>query len=148
LAGGHPNGLTSVINWRAVLLGFAVAASLAATLGAIGATLSLAGHLGMAAALEFVAMFVGGYVAGRNAGHLGVIQGVAVAVIFILVAASLKAWVEIDLATKFGPHVLGPMDMGGLILGDLVHLTGGCAGGWLADSERARKARPGSAAGS
>jgi hypothetical protein len=148
LANEQPGGLTSVINWRAVLLGFAVAALLAVALGAIGGSLGLAGHLGTAAALEFVAMLVGGYVAGRYAGQLGVIQGVAVAVIFILIAASVKAWVEIDLATRFGPHVLGPMDMGGLILGDLVHLTGACAGGWIADSERARQARTGSAAGS
>ena len=90
----------------------------------------------------FAAMFVGGFVAGKIAGRLGVIQGVAMAVIFILIGASIKAYVEIDLATKFGPQVLGPMDMGGLILGDLIHLVGACAGGWLADTRGAR-ATPG-----
>ena len=70
------------------------------------------------------------------AGRVGVMQGVAVAILFILIAASWKAWVEIELATRYGPHVLGPMDMGGLVLGDLVHLTGACVGGWLADIRR------------
>ena len=69
------------------------------------------------------------------------VQALAVAVIFILIAASIKAWVEIDLASRYGPHVLGPMDMGGLILGDLVHLLGAGAGGWLADTQRLRAAR-------
>ena len=69
-------------------------------------------------------------------------QGVAVAVLFILIAASVKAWWEIDLATRFGPQVLGPMDMGGLILGDLVHLTRSVsAAGWPTYSDRASAAR-------
>ena len=62
--------------------------------------------------------------------------------IFILVAASIKAWWEIDLASRFGPQVLGPMDMGGLILGDLVHLLGACVGGWLSDLQRPGLERP------
>jgi hypothetical protein len=33
------------------------------------------------------------------------------------------------------------MDMGGLILGDLIHLIGACTGGWLADSLGAREGR-------
>jgi hypothetical protein len=131
-------GLTSVISWRVVTAGFVTAALLAGAFGAIGAQFGLQGHLGTAASLEFIALLIGGYIAGRVAGRLGVIQGVAVAVIFILISASIKAWVEIDLAGRFGPGVLGPMDMGGLILGDLVHLTGACAGGWLADSQRVR----------
>jgi hypothetical protein len=91
---------------------------------------------GALASLEFLALVAGGYVAGRMSDRVGVMQGVAVAVIFILVSASIKAWWEIDLATRYGPQALGPMDMGGLILGDLVHLTGACFGGWLADSQR------------
>jgi hypothetical protein len=134
-------GMISVISWRGVALGFAAATVLAMAFGAIGAAFGIQGHVGAAAALEFVALLVGGYAAGRLAGRVGVIQGVAVAVIFILIAASLKAWVEIDLATKYGPHVLGPMDMGGLVLGDLIHLVGGFAGGWLADTQRLRAER-------
>ena len=134
-------GLTSVISWRGVAAGFVTAAALAAFLGALGSWAGLEANPGAAASLEFVALLVGGYVAGRVAGRVGVIQGLAVAVIFILIAASVKAWVEIDLATRYGPHVLGPMDMGGLILGDLVHLVGACAGGWLADTERLRSER-------
>lgn len=130
-----------MLDWRAVGIGFVVAAGLAVVFGALGGRLGLEGHLGTAAALELVALGVGGYVAARLAGRVGVIQAVAVAVIFILIAASIKAWVEIDLASRFGPHVLGPMDMGGMILGDLVHLIGACAGGWLADTQRERSRR-------
>jgi hypothetical protein len=123
-----PESLTSVIRWRAVLAGSIVALVLSVALGA-------------RAALLFVAMMAGGFVAGYVAGGWGVIQGVAMAVIFILIGASIKAWAEIDLASRFGPHVLGPMDMGGLILGDLVHLTGACMGGWLADTIGVRRNR-------
>jgi hypothetical protein len=63
------------------------------------------------------------------------------AVIFIVIGASLKAYAEIDLATKYGHQVLGPMDMGGLILGDLIHLVGGFTGGWLADTLTGRSNR-------
>lgn len=131
-------GLTSVISWKGVAIGFLASAGLAMLLGALGAQVGIEGHLGTAAALELTALLVGGYVAGRLGGQFGVIQGVAVAIIFIVIAASLKAWVEIDLATKFGHQVLGPMDMGGLILGDLIHLVGGFAGGWLSDTQRLR----------
>lgn len=135
-------GLASLLDWRAVGLGFLTASGLAVVLGALGARSGLEGNLGAAASLEFIALLAGGYVAGRLAGRMGVIQGVAVAVIFILISASLKAWVEIDLASRFGPGVLGPMDMGGLIVGDLVHLVGACAGGWLADSLRGGVTEP------
>jgi predicted Na+-dependent transporter len=132
--------LTSVIRWRAVLLGFAVSLGLRRALGVASASI-VEGNLGAQAALLFLALFAGGLSAGYYAGRFGVIQGVAVAVIFILIGASMKAWAEIDLATRFGPHVLGPMDMGGLILGDLVHLTGAFCGGWLADTLIARRQR-------
>ncbi len=132
--------LTSVIRWRAVLLGFAVSLALSVALGVATAS-TVEGNLGAQAALLFVALFAGGLTAGFYAGRFGVIQGVAVAVIFILIGASMKAWAEIDLATRFGPQVLGPMDMGGLILGDLVYLIGACAGGWLADSLTYRRER-------
>ena len=127
----------SLIRWPAVLVGFVVAAIVGVVLGS-GARLAGIENPGSQASLEFFALMAGGYVAGRLGERVGVLQGLAVAVIFILIAASIKAWWEIDLASRFGPQVLGPMDMGGLILGDLVHLTGACVGGWLADLGRAR----------
>ena len=132
--------LVSVISWKGVLVGSAVTLVLGLALGALTAE-SLETNLGARASMMFAAMFIGAFVAGRIAGRMGVIQGVAMAVIFIVIGASLKAYAEIDLATKFGPHVLGPMDMGGLILGDLIHLGGGFTGGWLADTLAARARR-------
>src|SRR5439155_3769218 len=131
-----------MIRWPAVLLGFVVAALLGVLLGTAARQIAGVENPGTLASLEFFALMAGGYVAGRLGGRVGVIQGVAVAAIFILVAASIKAWWEIDLASRFGPGVLGPMDMGGLILGDLVHLTGACVGGWLADFQRPGLERP------
>jgi hypothetical protein len=132
----------SLIRWPAVLLGFVVAALIGMGLGTAAGRMFGVENPGTLASLEFFALVAGGYVAGRLGGRVGVMHGVAVAVIFILVAASIKAWWEIDLATRYGPQVLGPMDMGGLILGDLVHLTGACVGGWLADIGRPGLERP------
>ncbi len=136
----HNESLVSVISWKGVAAGGLTALIISIALGLVTAD-SLETNLGARAAMLFGAMFVGGFVAGKVAGGFGVIQGVAIAVIFILIGASIKAYVEIDLATRFGPNVLGPMDMGGLILGDFVHLIGASAGGWLADSltRRARR---------
>ena len=136
----HEDNLVSVISWKGVAIGSLVALGLSIVLGRLTAPF-LETNLGAQASMLFASMFVGGFVAGKIAGRMGVIQGVAMAVIFILIGASLKAYVEIDLATQYGPQVLGPMDMGGLILGDLIHLLGACTGGWLADSLGARRAR-------
>ena len=139
-AAAHEDNLVSVISWKAVALGSLVALTMSMTLGRLTAA-SFETNLGAQASMLFGSMFVGGLVAGKVAGRMGVIQGVAMAVIFILIGASLKAYAEIDLATQFGPQVLGPMDMGGLILGDLVYLLGACTGGWLADSLAYRRER-------
>ena len=132
--------LVSVISWKGVLAGGITALAISLTLGRLTAD-ALETNLGAQAAMLVVAMFIGGFVAGKVAGGFGVIQGVAIAVIFILIGASIKAYWEIDLATKYGPNVLGPMDMGGLMLGDMVYLIGGSAGGWLADTLNARASR-------
>ena len=133
-------GLISVISWRGVAIGSLITLVLGFTLGWATAGLFLT-NLGAQAGLLLVAMFIGSFVAGRIAGRMGVIQGVAMAVIFIVISASYKAYVEIDLATTYGPQVLGPMDMGGLILGDLIYLGGGFMGGWFADTLSARAGR-------
>lgn len=124
--------LVSVISWKGVAIGSLVTLGLALALGRLTAGV-FETNLGAQASLLFASMFIGAFIAGKIAGRMGAIQGIAMAVIFIVVGASLKAYAEIDLATKYGHQVLGPMDMGGLILGDLIHLIGGFMGGWLAD---------------
>ncbi len=132
--------LVSVISWKAVLFGSLVTLGLSLTAGRLTASY-FAANLGAQAGLLFAGMFIGAFVAGRVSGRFGATQGIAMAVIFILIGASLKAYTEIDLATTYGPQVLGPMDMGGLILGDLIYLLGGWMGGWFADSWMARRTR-------
>lgn len=126
--------MTRSIRWRSVLLGFAVAALLAIGLGLLGGWTGAALNPGFGPAMQFVSMLVGGFVAGRSAGRLGLMQGLAVAVIFILVGVSYTAWFEIDLVGRYGPQVLRPMDSTSMILTDLVHLIGGTMGGWLAET--------------
>ncbi|MFN8522352.1 MAG: hypothetical protein U0821_04520 [Chloroflexota bacterium] len=138
--GTGEDNLYSLLSWRAVLSGFAVATILAALFGAAASRAGLEGNLGASAALELAAMVAGGFVAGWLGGRVGVVQALAVAVMFIIISASVKAWAEYAfVGDDFRRYsLLGPMDMGGLILGDMVHLLGACAGGWLADTIRAR----------
>jgi hypothetical protein len=137
-ASSEQESLVSVISWKAVLAGSLVTLALSLTAGNLTAGY-FAGNLGAQASMLFVSMFIGAFVAGRVSGRLGAIQGIAMAVIFIVIGASLKAYNEIDLATTYGPQVLGPMDIGGLILGDLIYLLGGWMGGWFADSRAPQK---------
>ncbi|MCC7106414.1 MAG: hypothetical protein IT307_14855, partial [Chloroflexi bacterium] len=80
----------SLIRWRAVLVGFLVASLLASVLGMIAKSAGVAEDSGPLASIEFAALIVGGFVAGRLAGQFGMIQGVAVAAGFILVSAGVK----------------------------------------------------------
>ncbi len=132
-----------MIRWPAVGAGF-----LAAILISLGAGVALGRppvdeNPGILAVPSFVALFAGGYVAARLARRAGLAHGVAVAVVYIFVAASIKALQELVLAAQWGPYAIGPMNMGGLLLGDLIHLSAGTLGGWLGETQVARaKADP------
>ena len=123
-----------MIRWPAVGIGFliAIAVSLASGL-ALGRPV-IDENPGVLAVPSFLALFAGGYGAGRFARQAGMIHGVAVAVVYIFVAASIKALQELVLAAQWGPFAIGPMNMGGLLLGDLIHLSAGTLGGWLAET--------------
>lgn len=77
-------------------------------------------------------VMAGGFVAGSMAGAQGLFNGTMVALPFIAVAALLKSLGELELLAKSGPLALPPMNMGGLIVGDLLLLIAGALGGWLA----------------
>ncbi|MDQ3699727.1 MAG: hypothetical protein M3442_02275, partial [Chloroflexota bacterium] len=87
----------------------------------------------------------GGYVAGRwaqgrdRSGAIvsGFMNGVAVAVAFIVVWAVQNAVQEAWLVQEYGPVALPRMNMGGIILGDVLLLSAAALGGWIAERKRA-----------
>jgi hypothetical protein len=128
-----------MVRWPAVGLGFLVAVVASLLAGMLLGRFTVDENPGILAVPSFVALFAGGSVAGRMAGRAGLANGVAVAVIYIFVAASIKALQELALAQQWGPYAIGPMNMGGLLLGDLIHLCAGTLGGWLAESQLQRR---------
>jgi len=126
---------------HAILIGVAVSYLLQVGGGYLAATqgivrdpgAELGGDFSVLPILQFGTIFCGGYLSGRLAGVAGFINGIAVSVAFILIWAGLNAYNEAKLVEEFGPLVLPPMNMGGIVLGDILNLTAGAFGGWLAD---------------
>jgi putative membrane protein (TIGR04086 family) len=123
-----------MIRWPAVLVGLLVAIAISLVAGLAMGRQPIDENPGILAVPSFLALFAGGYVAARIAGRAGLPHGIAVAVIYIFVAASIKSLQELVLAYTWGPFAVGPMNMGGLLLGDLIHLSAGTLGGWLAET--------------
>jgi hypothetical protein len=123
-----------MIRWPAVGIGFLVVVVTSFVAGLALGRAPIDENPGLLALPSFLALFAGGYVAARVAGRAGVAHGVAVAVVYIFLAASIKALQELALAAQWGPFAVGPMNMGGLLLGDLIHLTAGTLGGWLGET--------------
>ena len=86
--------------------------------------------------VQFVALYSGGFSAGRVARGSGFINGVAVAVVYIVVWAILNAVNEARLVEEAGPAALPRMNMGGIIIGDLLNLIPAAFGGWLAEKRK------------
>src|SRR5215208_4301963 len=122
-----------IISWRGVFFGFLLAAGLALAMGFIGGWSHAADNPGYGPAMQFLCVAAGAYLAGQIAGRAGLMQGVAVAALFIFVGVSYTALVEMNLVSKYGPNVLLPMDSTSMILTDLLHLIAGSLGGLLAD---------------
>ncbi|MGI8424708.1 MAG: TIGR04086 family membrane protein [Chloroflexota bacterium] len=82
---------------------------------------------------QFIALYTGGFTAGRMARRSGFMNGVVVAVVFIVVWAILNAVNEAQLVQDAGPSALPRMNMGGIVIGDLLNLIPAAFGGWLAE---------------
>jgi hypothetical protein len=124
-----------MIRWPAVAVGFLVALGLSLLAGMALGRPPIDENPGLLAVPSFIALFAGGYAAARVARQVGMIHGVAVAVVYIFTAASIKALQEMVLAAEWGPLALAPMNLGGLLLGDLIHLSAGSLGGWLGETQ-------------
>jgi len=99
-------------------------------------TTALGQHVFLLPLVQFVALYSGGFGAGRIANGSGFINGVAVAVVFIVVWAILNAVNEARLVQEAGPAALPRMNMGGIIIGDLLNLIPAAFGGWLAEKRK------------
>ncbi len=127
-----------MIRWPPIAAGFAVAIVISVLAGIALGRVSVDENPGLLAVPSFLALFAGGYVAAFLARRAGAMHGVTVAIVYILVAAGIKALQELVLASQWGPLAIGPMNRGGLLLGDLIHLSAAFLGGWLAESQQRR----------
>jgi hypothetical protein len=126
----------------------------AVAMGVLLARTGLAGNLALFPFVQFLALFIGGYVAGRWAGRgssgargaatkersggvpSGFMQGVAVAIGFIVVWAAQNAILEARLVDEYGPLALPRMNIPGILLGDFLNLSAAAFGGWIAERKR------------
>jgi hypothetical protein len=129
-----------MIRWTAVGIGFLVTLAMSFVSGLALGRVPIDENPGILAVPSFLALFGGSYVAARIGRQAGVLHGVAVAVAYIFTAASIKALQELVLASQWGPFAIGPMNMGGLLLGDLIHLAAGSLGGWLGETHVTQEA--------
>ena len=136
---GEPRPIT--LRWGAIAGGLVVAYLCSVACGVVLAAAGLGRNLSVIPLVQFVALFAGGYVAGRWAGVSGFMNGVAVAVGWIVVWAAQNAVFEARLVQEHGPLALPRMNMGGIILGDLLNLSAAALGGWLGEGKR-RYGRP------
>ena len=127
---------TFTLKWPAILGGLAVAYVASVSMGVLLARAGLAGSLTFYPLVQFLALFAGGYVAGRWAGVSGFMNGVSVAVGFIVVWAVQNALLESRLVNEYGPLALPPMNIPGILLGDLLNLSAAAFGGWIAERKR------------
>lgn len=122
--------------WGAILAGVALSYLLSLLFGYLLARAGLAGGVEWLPIAQFVALFAGGFLAGKWAGVSGFMNGVAVAIAFIIVWAIGNSLYEARLVQENGPLALPAMNMGGIVLGDFLNLSAAAFGGWLADQKK------------
>ncbi|MAG34994.1 MAG: hypothetical protein CL878_01895 [Dehalococcoidia bacterium] len=110
-------------------------------LGFSVAKLGLGDNLIVRPLVTFAALLVGGWLAGWMAGIAGPINGSAVGIIYIVGWAIENAVFEGRLVEQYGHTVLPRMNMLGILLGDLLIMTGAATGGWIAELWRYRRGK-------
>ncbi len=129
------------LRWLAIAIGVALAYGLQVGGGYLAAatglvrdpSAELGGEFSALPILQFACLAIASYAAGRIAGVAGFLNGVAVGVAFIVVWAGLNAWQESQLVLAYGPLALPAMNLGGVVLGDVLILSAAAFGGWLSD---------------
>jgi hypothetical protein len=144
---GAENASQGMISWRHCLVGLVAGELLLLILSDGGSAIANAlwgtnssnridgGIVGMA---TFLGVLVGAFIAARLAGRFELYQGTVVAIGFIVVGALFEFGQEastVHQSVTSGTHRLldlGPMNLGGLVSGDLLALVGGSIGALLA----------------
>lgn len=80
----------------------------------------------------FLALVLGGYVAGHLEGRFPVFYGALAAVAYIFVTVTFNAAREVSVARQLGLAALAPIDFVQLTLTDVIAMVGASCGGWLA----------------
>jgi hypothetical protein len=121
------------LRWGAIAAGVGLSYVLSLLFGYVLARAGLAAGIEWLPLAQFVALLAGGYLAGKWAGVSGFMNGVSVAVAFIVVWAIGNGLYEARLVQENGPLALPTMNMGGIVLGDFLNLSAAAFGGWLAE---------------
>jgi hypothetical protein len=80
----------------------------------------------------FAALALAGFVTGHLVGRFELVYGSIVAIVFILLTATIEATREAIVARELGAGALPPIDFLQLTLTDVLAMTGATVGGWLA----------------
>jgi hypothetical protein len=126
------------INYRAVLLGFAVALAVYVGVGYLVQTFFISVHdsvdvqTRVFASVDFLALFCGGLAAGMVEPKYGVLNGTLVAVVFIFGGLLLTAFNEFEQVKVVGPLGLGPMRVDRVFATDVPQLFFATLGGLVA----------------
>ena len=143
----EPDAPTRTISWRHCLIGLLVGEILLLVLSDGG--LALANFAfgsdgrdkldgGIVGVATFLAVLTGAYIAARLARRMELYQGTVVAIGFIIVGAMFEFGREasaVHTSLSSGTHTLidlGPMNLGGVVSGDLLALVSGSIGALLA----------------
>ncbi|MDQ3810212.1 MAG: hypothetical protein M3336_07970 [Chloroflexota bacterium] len=118
--------------WVAIALGAISALGMQALFDLLTAQAGL-GRLAVAHYLGlFAALVLGGYVAGHLVRRWHALHGALAAATFIFVSVTINALREAPVARELGLQALPPIDFVQLTITDLLAMTGGSWGGWLA----------------
>ncbi|MBV9173623.1 MAG: hypothetical protein JOZ81_26465 [Chloroflexi bacterium] len=118
--------------WVGVGLGCVTALGMQALFRALGGFAGVGSSLVLGYTALFLALVIGGYVAGYLVGRLQIFYGALAAVAFIFVSVTVDAAREAALARQLGLAGLPAIDFVQLTLTDVVAMVGASCGGWLA----------------
>ncbi len=120
------------MHWRALAYGMATTVLVSVGLGVLVRMAGVAGLLALSLP-NFTAVAAGSFVAGWVAGRTGAIHGAIVAGAYIFISGGFNLAVEIGFVNQGSAVLLPPMNMAGLLVADVILLSGAALAGALGD---------------
>ncbi len=121
-----------VPRWLAVGLGCLTALGMQALFGLAVSQTPAGAAIFVGYVALFAALVLAGFVTGHLVGRFQLVYGSIVAIVFILLTATVEATREAIVARELGVGALPPLDFVQLTLKDVLAMTGATFGGWLA----------------